>query len=199
MRLSEKKGNFKVSREEWVRAARSLLIKQGIAQVKIERLAQLLGVTRGGFYWFFKNRDDLWDALLEDWRKTNTEPFFDAVAKAGPDGLAQTWAVAQLWIAEKDFNPAYDAAVRDWARVSQKARKAVEQVDQQRIELLKKSYDSMGFEEEEALIRARITYFHQVGYYSLGMREPKSQRQHYLPMYMKILSGSPSAPQGPDS
>jgi AcrR family transcriptional regulator len=187
--LSEKKGNFKVSRDEWIVAARKTLIKTGIAGVKIERLADKLGVTRGGFYWFFTDRNDLYDALLADWENTNTLPFFDAVEKAGPDGRGQLKALAELWIAEKEFSPAYDSAIRDWARTSARARQVVERVDGRRITLLTKVFEMIGYKGEEAFIRARLTYFHQVGYYSMGLRETDERRHHYLPLYLNILAG----------
>lgn len=189
MLLTTKKGNYKVSRAEWIAAARKTLIKSGIAGVKIERLADRLGVSRGGFYWFFTNRNDLYDALLADWENTNTKPFFDAVAKAGPDGMTQFTALAELWIAEKDFSPAYDAAIRDWARTSSRARQIVERVDGRRIALVTSVCEALGYKGEEAFIRARITYFHQIGYYSLELHETEEQRHHYLPLYLKILAG----------
>ncbi len=188
-RPSPKKGNFKVSREEWLALARKTLISEGVNGVKVERLAAKLGVTRGGFYWFFKNRQELLDALLEDWKTANTKPFFDAVANAGPDGRDQFDAITNLYVSEEDFSPAYDAAVRDWARTSLKARHAVEAADDARIALLTDIFKTMGYDAEEAFIRARVTYFHQVGYYALGIKESKETREHYLPLYSKILSG----------
>jgi AcrR family transcriptional regulator len=190
MVLLKKKGNFKVSREEWIAMARKTLIREGISGVKVERLADKLGVSRGGFYWFFKNRNEMMDALLVDWENTNTLPLFDVVEKAGPDGLAQFKAIAELWLAEKDFSPAYDSAIRDWARVSGRARAVVEKVDERRINLLTSICERLGFDAEEAFIRARITYFHQIGYYSLGLRESEDLRHQYLPLYIKILAGS---------
>jgi len=188
---TRKKGNFKVSREEWLDLARKTLIRSGIDAVKVERLATKLGVTRGGFYWFFKSRQELLDALLEDWKAANTRPFFDAVEKAGPDGKEQLDAIVAMYLHEKEFNPAYDSAIRDWARTSQKARRAVEEADESRIGLLTDVFKRMGYEPEEAFIRARVTYFHQVGYYAMGVKEDRKIREHYLPLYTKILAGRP--------
>lgn len=186
---TRKKGNFKVSREEWLDLARKTLIRSGIDAVKVERLATKLGVTRGGFYWFFKSRQELLDALLEDWKAANTRPFFDAVEKAGQDGKDQLDAIVAMYLHEKEFNPAYDSAIRDWARTSQKARRAVKEADESRIGLLIDIFKRMGYEPEEAFIRARVTYFHQVGYYAMGVKEDKQVRERYTPLYTKILAG----------
>ena len=48
----------------------------GIANVKVEPLAKALNVTTGSFYWHFAKREDLYDALLQDWYDTNTAPVY---------------------------------------------------------------------------------------------------------------------------
>lgn len=188
---SPKRGNFKVSREEWLDVARDTLIGEGIAAVRVERLAKKLGVTRGGFYWFFKSRQELLDSLLDDWKVANTQPFFDAVEAAGPDPVIQFNAITGLYLEEKAFSPAYDAAIRDWARTSKRVHRAVEEADETRIALLTRIFEAMGYEAEEAFIRARVTYFHQVGYYAMGIREDRETREHYRPIYQRILTGQP--------
>ena len=90
---------------------------------------------------------------------------------------------------EKDYEPKWDGAVRDWARTSATVLKAVRAVDQQRIRVLEKIFLNMGYRGLEALIRARITYYHQVGYYALGVREPRRVRRRLLPYYARVLTG----------
>src|SRR5437879_4694510 len=61
-----------LERSDWVAAARTMLIRDGAAAVKVERIATALNVTRGGFYWRFRDHADLMGALLKDWRETNS-------------------------------------------------------------------------------------------------------------------------------
>ena len=56
-----------LARKDWIIAARKALIKGGIGAVRVVPLAKALQMTRGGFYWHFKGRQDLLDALLVDW------------------------------------------------------------------------------------------------------------------------------------
>ena len=177
-----------LSREVWIAAARQLLIECGIEHVRIGRLAQALGVTRGGFYWLFKSRDELLDELLKDWVNTNTRPFEKAL-NAEHKGMEELNALFDLWIDEVEYSPAYDSAVRDWARMSEPAARVVKEVDLHRINLMKTIFLDLGSPEDEALIRARIAYFHQVGYYILGLGETKETRTLNRPLYSKILSG----------
>jgi AcrR family transcriptional regulator len=173
----------------WVDAARAAFIKGGIAAVKVDRLARELGVTRGSFYWHFRDRAHLLDRLLEDWRQRNTEPFERVAHRTSVPGRERFMQVVDLWISERDFDPAYDAAVRDWARVSRKVEAAVRATDDARIKLLEEIFQAMGHVGDEALVRARVAYFHQVGYYTLAMRETRKRRRALVPLYVQILAG----------
>lgn len=57
----------KVPAETWLATARDVLVEEGIAAVKVDRLAGRLGVTRGGFYHHFRDRADLLERLLAHW------------------------------------------------------------------------------------------------------------------------------------
>lgn len=187
-RTKKRNGAEKVSRERWLEVARTTLIREGIDAVKVNYLAKKLGVTRGGFYWRFKNPAELYDALLDDWRRSNTTPLVGALCGPG-DPAERLHTAFQLWIDEKEFNPDYDTAVRAWSLVSRKVAKAVHEADDRRIEALKRLFVDAGYEEQEAFIRARITYFHQVGYYAMGVHESTKRRYELSELYYRILSG----------
>jgi AcrR family transcriptional regulator len=175
--------------EDWIKAARGALIKSGIDGTKVDLLARKLKVTRGSFYWHFENRAALLGALLEHWEATNNAPMLGAIGRAGERGDRADFAasVGRLWADEKDYSPAYDSAVRDWARTDAKAAAAVHRVDAQRIEALRRMFEAYGFAGDEALVRARITYFHQVGYYALKFRESPADRERLGPVYDQVL------------
>ncbi|MFC1796451.1 TetR/AcrR family transcriptional regulator [Pseudomonadota bacterium] len=177
-----------LTRTDWIAAARGLLVAGGIEHVRIARLSETLNVTRGGFYWLFKSRDDLLNELLKDWERTNTRPF-EKILKPEHNGLAELETLIDMWLDEADYSPAYDSAIRDWARMSSLAARVVKRVDAKRIKVIKTIFLDMGYAEDEALVRARITYFHQVGYYILGLGESRAKRRKARPLYMKVLSG----------
>lgn len=181
-------------REDWVEAARLALIEGGVGKVKVEPLAGVLGVTTGSFYHHFRKRQDLLDAVLTHWETENNAPLFRAVREAGADPDAQLDALFDAWISESDYDPAYDAAVRDWARTAPEAEAAVRRVDAQRIELLKVIFLGFGYDEDRAFIRARITYFHQVGYYAMEIIEDRAVRRKWRPLYREVLVGDPPKP-----
>lgn len=182
-----------LGRADWIAVARATLITNGVAGVKVERLAANLGVTVGSFYWHFATRGALLDALLVDWVQGNSRPFYTAVESAGPGAAAQFAAIIRMLIEEIDYSPGYDIAVRDWARTDPKVARTVRRIDDRRIALLQRIFRDFGYNETEAFIRARVTYFHQVGYYAMRVRETQEQRLAYAPLYLDILAG-PKAP-----
>ena len=179
-----------LNREGWIGGARKLLIKNGISNVKIEPLAKKLKVTTGSFYWHFKGRQDLHDALLQDWADTNTAPLQEAVDAAGPDPRQQYMTFFGAWVLERDYDPAYDGAIRDWARTSKKVANKLREIDDDRIALLTRIMNNFGYEGTAAEIRARVTYYHQVGYFAMNVMETSERRLALAPFYAEVLTGS---------
>jgi AcrR family transcriptional regulator len=179
----------RLGRDVWLNAARQALIEEGTAGVEINKLAKRLGVTRGGFYWFFKSRKQLLEELLTYWANTGTQLFERVLKTCGRDGIQAYYALTHLWIDEKEYDPRWDGAVRDWARTSAAVFKTVQAVDDKRIAIIESIFLDMGYKGMNAHIRARVTYYHQVGYYALGVRESRKRRLRLLPFYAKVLTG----------
>jgi len=182
-----------LAREDWIEAARAELIARGISAVKVGRLARNLRVTRGSFYWHFSTHQELLRNLLQLWEHSNTRPFEDALTREGPRlGHQEFFSIINLYLEEDRYDPAFDTAVRNWARISKAAAAAVRRVDDRRIDILHRIFADLGYSDPEALVRARITYFHQVGYYAIDMQEDPEIRRSLVPVYIRVLIG-PSA------
>ncbi|MEO0504098.1 MAG: TetR/AcrR family transcriptional regulator, partial [Pseudomonadota bacterium] len=111
-------GNIKVTRQDWMNAALAVLKSGGVEAVKVADLAAQLQVSRSSFYWYFKNRTDLLDALLAHWEATNTAAL---VAQAHAPAQTITEACCNIFRCNIDtrlFDPQLDFAIRDWARRS---------------------------------------------------------------------------------
>ena len=72
-------------RSKWIEQGLRALAAGGPDAVRIEPLAQALGVTRGGFYWHFDGRDALLEAMLDTWERSTTDEVFEQVDSAGGD------------------------------------------------------------------------------------------------------------------
>jgi AcrR family transcriptional regulator len=181
-----------LGRQAWLEAARDALIEEGTAGVEINKLAKRLRSSRGGFYWFFTSRQQLLDELVAYWAQSSTALFEKILRTSGHNGKDELAALINLWVDERDYDPKWDGAVRDWARTSESIRAVVAEVDSRRIAILETIFNNMGYRGKDAHIRARVTYYHQVGYYAMGVRESRHERRELLPYYLKILTGSDS-------
>jgi AcrR family transcriptional regulator len=185
-------GEFRpqLGRRHWIDEARRLFVEKGVAAVKIDALARRLHVTRGSFYWHFEGRDDLLAALLADWQERATAPFARAFADARGTPAQRVLAFFEVWLDAGRFDPDLDSAMRDWARTSPEIDRAVRAVDTDRLGWLGRLYVGLGFGESEAEIRARVVYYHQVGYYALRITETHDYRRRLLPTYFRVLTGA---------
>lgn len=176
------------TREDWIVAARRMLVRSGVDNVKVDRLASDLRTTRGSFYWHFKHREALLEALLQDWEVIN----YVSIAKIRARWARSTPDLSELiefWISEGSESPAFGMAIRTWARTDENVEEVMHRVDNQWIDLLQLLFPLEVYDESERLVRARVVYFHQVGYHALGLRENQAERVRLVPYYYKVLSG----------
>ena len=148
-------------KSQWTQAALEALRKGGVAGVRVERLAAQLGITKGSFYWHFRGRGELLDALLEFWASEMTEAEFERV-QAVRGGLAARLRTLADDVLEKGMGR-YDPAVRAWARSDRKVAAAVAQVDRRRVRALTGLFEEGGFASAEARTRARLFYTFLLG------------------------------------
>ncbi|CUH50113.1 TetR/AcrR family transcriptional regulator [Ruegeria atlantica] len=188
-------GNIKVTRDDWLNVAMDVLISDGVDQIKVLNLAERMAVSRSSFYWYFKSRQELLDALLARWHATNTAALV-AQANAPADTItAAVCNVHRCVVNTELFDTALDFAVRDWARKSGKVRRALDQSDARRLEALHAMFARYGYSEVEAETRARVLYYMQIGYDLAQLNEPMSTRIAMVPHYLYVFTGVEPKPE----
>jgi AcrR family transcriptional regulator len=183
--------------QDWINAAREILVHEGAERVRIEPLAEKLGVSRGSFYWHFEDRAALLEALLDLWRETAHEPMRAVAADRSLDPVARYEKFMRVWVQGEPYCPVLDLAIRRWALVDPEVAREVNKMDKMRIKLLTDIFHDMGYDADEALVRARITYFHQIGYYATDVRDTPQRRSRLWPIYVKVMAGAAAPPDGP--
>ncbi|MCZ6883444.1 MAG: TetR/AcrR family transcriptional regulator [Gammaproteobacteria bacterium] len=177
-----------LQRFDWLLAALDIFIDEGIEAVRITRLAGDLGVTRGSFYWHFTNRADLVDSLVAYWRDKNTSVIVEAVTKATSlsDGIFRFFDTC---VDASQFDPKLDLALREWARRSYDIRQQIDLADTTRIQAITDFFTRFDYPMPQALIRARVIYFAQIGFYALDVKEALSTRLSYTEAYYECFTG----------
>ena len=148
-----KKKGARLSREDWLKQALSVLSKKGQAGMRIEALSAAIGVSRGSFYWHFENRADFVRALLQHWSENYTQSVPDLVNK---DGGSTRERLARLFdVIHSQQMTQYDVAIRSWALRDLDVEQQVDKTDRYRLDFIRSLFSEMGFVENELEIRAR--------------------------------------------
>ena len=179
----------KSTKEDWLNLAIKALVSDGIDHVKIQVIAKELNVSRSSFYWFFDSLQDLHNQLLEHWLKKNTGPIIERAMRPAPTIIRAIINVFECWTDEELYDPRLDMAIRLWARRSDQVKAVVQLADSQRLEAVAAMYRRYGYEEEDALIRARVLYFTQIGHYTLEVDEDLETRHFHVTAYLRSFSG----------
>ncbi|UWR02289.1 TetR/AcrR family transcriptional regulator [Ruegeria conchae] len=188
-------GNIKVTRDDWLNVAMDVLISDGVEQVKVMNLAERMAVSRSSFYWYFKSRQELLDALLARWQATNTAALIAQSELPAETITAAVCNVQRCVVNSELFDTALDFAVRDWARRSGKVRRMLDQSDARRLAALCTMFIRFNYDETEAETRARVLYYMQIGYDLAQLNEPMATRLSMVPHYLYVFTGVEPRPE----
>jgi AcrR family transcriptional regulator len=153
-----------LDREAWIKGAIAIMAEHGTEQLRVEILAKRLGVTKGSFYWHFKDRRDLQDAVLAFWRDGRIRDIRKQTqALAGGEAAALLHTIEVYSSARNRKGIAIEAAVRDWARRDPQAAAVVEEVDAERLSCACRLFLACGIKEDEAQARSLMLYAYVFG------------------------------------
>ena len=162
--------------------------------MKIQPLANRLNISRTSFYWFFKDRTALLDALLEQWEAKNTGAFVEACEAYAETITEAVLNLIAVFYDEEVFEPRLDFAVRGWAHQSSPVMARVNIADERRLAAIREMFERFGFASDDADVRARTVYLVQIGYISMQVQESIATRMSRVQRYVEIYAGrSPTA------
>jgi AcrR family transcriptional regulator len=182
-------GNVKATRNDWLDLALSVLQRDGVAAVTVLNLSERLRVSRSSFYWYFRNRSQLLDELMKRWEDLNTRSIVRQCEAPAASISEAVCNVFRCWVDPDLFSPRLDFAVREWARRSETVRGALDRSDGERTAAIRAMFMRYGYPFEDALVRARVLYYMQIGYYALDIKEPMEARLKLTPHYLQTFTG----------
>lgn len=145
--------------DRWIDEAIDVLAREGISGLRVEVLAKKCGVTKGSFYWHFKDRQALLDAVLEQWKRGRILDIEKTTSVTVGDERDQLHYAIELYGASKNRKGmSIELAIRDWARRDPGAAKVVEAVDLYRLEYTRKLFVATGMSDAEAKSRSLLLY-----------------------------------------
>jgi AcrR family transcriptional regulator len=162
-----KKKNSRLKQDEWLERSLSQLA-QNKGKFNIDELVKKLGVTKGSFYWHFKNRDDFIRKLLDYWESSSTQFVFDEMEK---------YSDADAEKRNKKFCQ-HDIAIHNMAALNKQTAAKVLIVDKMRLNFVNSIFREIGFRGKDLEVRVHVfTVFHSLREGFLGKKLTASEAE----------------------
>jgi AcrR family transcriptional regulator len=175
--------------QDWVAAGLAELGSGGIAGVRVEVLAERMGITKGGFYRRFRDRRDLLDAMLKAWGDGRIEAIERQAEAGGADALERLRGLIRLYTERANAQGmAIELAIRQWARTDEPAAAAAARVDAARLRTVARLYRQLGLSTADADARAALFYSFLFGQSLLFGNESPRKRSNLMAACMQTLT-----------
>ena len=142
-----------LSRDRWLELAINALSDQGKSKFSLDALIKAMPVSKGSFYWHFKNRADFLLALIEHWDRHETQNVIDALdalpARVSPQD--KLWELMR--VVYETQSTRHDLLIRSLTLEFPAIYDAVKTVDQKRMKTVQAIFASMGFTGDELVMR----------------------------------------------
>jgi AcrR family transcriptional regulator len=140
-------------RSRWIDEGLRALAAGGPDAVRIEPLAQALGVSKGGFYWHFDDRRALLGEMLDTWERVSIDDVIEHVEGQGGDARAR---LRRLFALASDELLRIDLAIRDWSRREQAVAMRLRRVDNRRMEYMRPLFGAFCPDEDDVETRCML-------------------------------------------
>ena len=160
-------GATRTPRDRWVEEGLRALAAGGIDAVRVEALAKSLGVSKGGFYGYFADRDALLEAMLDTWERESTDEVIDRIEQEGGDPKAKIYRAGVLTFSDDRLLP-IDLAIRDWARRDEAVAARLRRVDNRRMALLREMIGTFCSDADEVEARSLLAFCVAIGEHFLA-------------------------------
>lgn len=180
----------RLTRARWIRHGLRTLAAEGPGALKAAPLAERLGVSRGSFYWHFRDIGDFRAQLLGSWRERTTAQVIAALeAATDPAGRLRRLMRQALGVRRR-----LDRAVRAWAAEDAAVAALVAEVDAQRVDYIARLLKETGVAPADVAPRAAFLYWAYLGQaLSLDPRQA-ALAPEAIDALAALLQGSPRPP-----
>lgn len=155
---NDARNDDRLTRSDWIDQGLRTLATGGAGALKVGLMAENLKVSRGSFYWHFRDIADFKSELLRSWQERMTDQVIREIA--GKDESDRLKFLLKRAFAAK---PRLDRAIRTWAMEDRSVAAIVASVDAERIAYIAKLLVTAGVTGRLALPRATFLYWAYLG------------------------------------
>jgi AcrR family transcriptional regulator len=184
-------GATRTPRDRWIEEGLQALAAGGPDAVRVEALAKQLGVTKGGFYGFFADRDALLEAMLDAWERESIDEVIDRVEREGGDPRTKIQRAGVLTFSSDRLLP-IDLAIRDWARRDEAVAERLRRVDNRRMALLRQMIGTFCPDADEVEARSLLAFCVAIGEHFLAADHGDRTRAQVLARAADLIFNGPT-------
>jgi AcrR family transcriptional regulator len=173
-------------RATWIDEGLRALGAGGPDAVRVEKLAQALGVTKGGFYWHFDDRRALLDEMLDAWERVGVDAVIERVEGEGGDARAKLRELFTIASHSGDLMK-IELAVRDWARRDKAVARRLRRVDNRRMDYMRSLFGAFCRDEDEVEARCILAFSLWIGNHFMAADHGARSRADVLELALRRL------------
>ncbi|HKN61092.1 MAG TPA: TetR/AcrR family transcriptional regulator [Candidatus Acidoferrales bacterium] len=175
----------------WIEAGIARLASDGVESVRIELLARDLRVSKGSFYWHFRDREDLLGKILARWEQGERDRLEPSAHAAE---LRWAWFVEQNSTKER---VRMELAIRAWARKDEKVAGCLATADKERTRFVANVLREIGFANTASESWAEVILLVWIGWLDRAPQTANSESTHsglgdLLSRVILAASGNPA-------
>jgi AcrR family transcriptional regulator len=167
-------------RTSWVQAGLQALGVGGPDAVRVEKLAQALGVTKGGFYWHFNGRSALLEEMIDE--------VIERVEGGGGDARTKLRRLSAIAASGGELMK-IELAIRDWARRDRAVAKRLRRLDNRRMEYMRSLFAAFCPSEDDVEVRCMLLLSLWVGNHLIAVGHGDRSRADVLRQALRWLEG----------
>jgi AcrR family transcriptional regulator len=172
----------RLSVDDWILAGYAILADDGLPALKIDRLCERLGVTKGSFYWHFTDMAGYRAALVDTWAQQRGEEHLVYTQIQGRPPRERLSKMIAALVTPQHWK--LERAMREWARTDPAVAAGVDAADRRVVHTVRQAFLDLGYPPEEAELRSRTTFAAGIGFLQLAGQKPNplssAQRERFL-------------------
>ena len=173
-------------RTSWIDEGLRALAAGGPDAVRIEALAQTLGVTKGGFYWHFDDRRALLEEMLDQWERVSVDEVIERIEDEGGDARSKLRHLSTIAHASSEVLTV-DLAGRDWARREQTVAERLRGVDNRRMAYMRSLFGAFCPDADEVEARCMMAFSLWIGNHFVAADHGVRSRADVLALALERL------------
>lgn len=178
--------NARTPRSRWVEEGLRALATGGPDAVRIEALARTLGVSKGGFYWYFADRGALLAEMLDTWERSSVDDVIERVEAERGDARAKLRGLFAL-ASSSDELLRVDLAVRDWARRETTVADRLRRVDGRRLQYMRSLFGVFCRDDDDVAARCMLAFSLWIGNHFIAAEDGERSRTEVLELAARRL------------